>query len=73
MHKLNLAEDPTGRSKAVSFNFARRKEFKAGHPNSLDTSVASCNLLIVKVPLIENVEEKDARSTKEVAGSRSKK
>lgn len=35
MYKLNLAEDPTGRSKAISFNFTIITEFKAGHINYL--------------------------------------
>ena len=55
MYKLNLAEDPTGRSKAISFNFNTIKEFKAGHLNYLDTSATSCSLLILKDPLIKNV------------------
>lgn len=37
MYKLNLAEDPTGRSKAVSFNFSIIREFKTGHLSYLDT------------------------------------
>lgn len=36
MYKLKLAEDPTGRSKAISFNFATIKKFKAGHLSYLD-------------------------------------
>lgn len=54
MCKLNLADDRTGRSKAISFNFAIIKEFKAGHLNYLATSVTGCNLLTVKVPLVTN-------------------
>lgn len=54
-YKLNLAEDPTRRNKAISFNFAITKEFKAVHLNYLDTSATSCNLLILKVPLSTNV------------------
>ena len=53
-HKSNLAEDPTGRSKAISFNFAIIREFKAGH-NHLDTSVTGCSLLIADDPLIKKV------------------
>ena len=53
-YKSNLAEDPTGRSKAISFNFAIIREFKAAH-NYLDTSVTGCSLLIVDDPLIKNV------------------
>lgn len=55
MYKLNLAEDPTGRSKAVSFNFAIIKELKTGHLSYLDTSATSCNSVILKVPHIANV------------------
>ena len=53
-HKSYLAEDPTGRSKAISFNFAIIREFKAGH-NYLDTSVTGCSLLIADDPLIKKV------------------
>ena len=53
-YKSNLAEDPTGRSKAISFNFAIIREFKVGQ-NYLDTSVTGCSLLIVDDPLIKNV------------------
>ena len=63
MYKLYLAEDPTGRSKAISFNFTTMKEFKAGHLNYLDTSVTSCNLLILKDPLIKNVWKSKAHGT----------
>lgn len=60
MYKWNLAEDPTGRSKAVSFNSPIIKEFKVGHLNYLDTSATSCNLVILKLPLSKNLCKSEA-------------